>query len=52
MTYSKNTPNNTQASINMQWEINTMPQHDRYLNLPTIVGKSRRQAFGEIKMRL
>lgn len=52
MTFSQNVPNTLQTEIQNLWGVHTTKQHDRYLGLPAVTGKSRKRAFGKIKSHL
>lgn len=52
MTFSRNVPNTLQIEIQNLWGVHTTKQHDRYLGLPALIGKSRKRAFGKIKSHL
>lgn len=52
LNFSRNKLREAQLAIMDLWGIHNTQKHDKYLNLPIIIKKSRRWAFGEIKQRL
>lgn len=52
LTFSRNVSNGSKVAIHKLWGIRMPQQHDKYLGLSAIVGRSRRCAFGEIKQKL
>lgn len=51
LTFSRNVTRATKEAIHDLWG-NQSLQHEKYLGLPAIVGKSHRNAFSEIKQKL
>ncbi|KAL6144500.1 hypothetical protein ACLB2K_055192 [Fragaria x ananassa] len=50
--FSPNTPGALRENINMILQINDTPNPGKYLGLPTIWGRSKKEAFGFIRSRL
>lgn len=52
MVLSNNVKGEVQAEIESIWRCTTSQQYDKYLGLPSIIGRSRKKAIMEIKTRL
>ena len=50
--FSRNTPMDTQESIKQMFEAEIIKQHEKYLGLPSLVGRSKRNTFQQLKERL
>lgn len=49
--FNKNTSREIQDQVKNMFGAQIIQHHERYLGLPPIVGKGKRQAFGRIKTR-
>ena len=49
MFYSQNTPNDIQEEIQQRFGAQVIKKHEKYLGLPSLVGKNKRNTFNEIK---
>ena len=49
MFFSRNTPNDIQEEIKQRFGAQVIKQHEKYLGLPSLVGKNKRNTFNEIK---
>lgn len=52
MVFGKNTPTRTREELISHWTNDTLQQHEKYFNLPPMIGKSKRKAFSKIKDRV
>ena len=50
--FSSNTPPHTQEHIKQLFEAEVIKQHEIYLGLPSLVGRSKRNTFQQLKERL
>ena len=50
--FSSNTPNATQEEIKRRFGAQVVKQHEKYLGLPLLVGRKKRNTFNEIKEKL
>ncbi|XP_050258361.1 uncharacterized protein LOC126703447 [Quercus robur] len=50
--FSKNTPTTIQEEIKQRFGAQVIKQHEKYLGLPSLVGKKKRNTFNEIKEKL
>ncbi|KAL0006597.1 hypothetical protein SO802_008099 [Lithocarpus litseifolius] len=50
--FSSNTPNVTQEEIKQRFGAQVIKQHKKYLGLPSLVGRKKRNTFNEIKEKL
>lgn len=49
MCFSKNTATEVWASILGVWQVDRDVAHDKYLGLPSFIGRSKKQVFNGIK---
>lgn len=49
MVFSKNTPNSTREELMVLWTNGMLQQYEKCVDLPPIIGKSKRKAFVEIR---
>ena len=47
--FSRNTPNDIQEEIKQRFGAQVIKEHEKYLGLPSLVGKNKRNTFNEIK---
>lgn len=47
--FSKNTSSDTQEEVKTMFGAQVIKQHERYLGLPSLVGRGKRKAFNRIK---
>lgn len=52
MMFNRNISNNLQVAIKNLWGVRNTQERNKYLGLLALVEKSRRQAFGEVKIKL
>ena len=50
--FSKNTPTAIQEEIKQRFGAQVIKQHEKYLGLPSLVGKNKRNTFNKIKEKL
>ena len=50
--FSKNTDPAVRRSITQLLNIKEVPTHDKYLGLPTVVGRSKAEVFSSVKERI
>ena len=50
--FSRNTPSDTQNRIKEMFGAEVIKQHEKYLGLPSLVGRSKRNTFQQLKERL
>ena len=50
--FSKNTPREIQGAIQSRFGAQVIKQHEKYLGLPSLVGKNKRNTFNDIKEKL
>ncbi|XP_050254815.1 uncharacterized protein LOC126700646 [Quercus robur] len=50
--FSRNTPHEIQEEIKQRFGAQVIKQHEKYLGLPSLVGKNKRSTFNEIKEKL
>ena len=50
--FSSNTPNAIQEEIKQRFGAQVIKQHDKYLGLPSLVGRNKMNTFNEIKEKL
>lgn len=50
--FSSNTPREIQEEINNRFGAQVIKQHEKYLGLPSLVGKNKRNTFNDIKDKL
>ena len=50
--FSRNTYPDTQESIKQLFRAEVIKQHEKYLGLPSLVGKSKKNTFQQLKERL
>ena len=50
--FSKNTPREIQGAIQSRFGAQAIKQHEKYLGLPSLVGKNKRITFNDIKETL
>lgn len=50
--FSKNTPMEIQEEIIKRFGAQVIKQHEKYLGLPSLVGRNKRNTFNEIKEKL
>lgn len=52
MIFSKNTPSHTRIEEMALWSNEILQQYEKYLGLPSIIGKAKRNAFLKIKDKM
>ena len=52
MFFNSNTPGEVQEEIKVKFGVQVMRQHEKYLELPSLVGRNKRNTFNEIKEKL
>ena len=52
MFFSRNAPSNTQNCIKEMFRAEVIKQHEKYLGLPSLVGRLKRNTFQQLKERL
>ena len=50
--FSRNTPMDTQEGIKQMFSAEIIKQHEKYLGLPSLVGRSKHNTFQQLKERL
>ena len=50
--FSSNTPDGIQQEIKSKFRAHVIRQHEKYLGLPSLVGKNKRNSFNAIKEKL
>ena len=50
--FSRNTPRALQDDIQRRFGVPVIRQHEKYLGLPALVGRSKRNSFNDIKAKL
>ena len=50
--FSKNTPREIQGAIQSRFGAQVIKQHEKYLGLPSLVGKNKQNTFNDIKEKL
>ena len=50
--FSRNTPKEIQEEIKRRFEAQVIKQHEKYLGLPSFVGKNKRGTFNDIKEKI
>lgn len=50
--FSSNTPKEVQVEIQSRFGAQVIKQHEKYLGLPLLVGKNKKNSFKEIKVKL
>ena len=50
--FSKNTPREIQGEIQRRFGAHVIKQHEKYLGLPSLVGKKKQNTFNDIKEKL
>lgn len=52
MIFSQNVKDNIRDEVLSMWGCRATQQYQKYLSLPTIIGRSRKKALSEIKAKL
>ena len=50
--FSKNTPDEIKEEIKNRFRAQVIRQHEKYLGLPSLVGKNKRNTFNDVKVKL
>ena len=50
--FSKNTPDEIKEEIKNRFEAQVIRQHEKYLGLPSLVGKNKRNTFNDVKEKI
>ena len=50
--FSKNTPDEIKEEIKNRFGAQVIQQHEKYLGLPYLVGKNKRNTFNDVKEKL
>ena len=50
--FSRNTPRDVQEGIKRRSRAQVIKQHEKYLRLPLLMGKNKRNTFNDIKEKL
>ena len=50
--FSQNTPTSTQEAIKSMFGAQVIKPHESYLGLPSLIGKSKKNTFAQLKQKL